>query len=121
MGRSAYSQNTAATDYYAGVKMADASKLWYNEINQPQSDSSAAALPEPLGFTGDNFQRFFIHFITVKKSNANPYQYIVTGKTKVKETTCRFSGIIQIVKACLFKDQLDEKYKQGFLESTIIF
>jgi hypothetical protein len=121
MGRSAYSQKRESSDYYAGLKMADASKLWYNDIDQPQSDSSAAALPEPLGFIGDNFQRFFIHFITVKKSNANPYQYIITGKTKVKENTCQFSGIIQIVKARLFKEQVDKKYKQGSVECTILF
>ncbi len=120
-GKSAYSQKTASTNYYASLKIPDASQVWYNNTDQPESDGSPAALPEPLGFIGDNYQRFYIHFISVKKSTANPYQYIVTGKTKVKENICLFSGTINIVKASLFKKQVGEKYKLGFAECTILF
>lgn len=98
----------------------DACKLWYNDGGHPENDSSAAVLPEPLGFIGGNYQRFYVHFISVKKSKANPYQYLVTGKTKVKKNICRLIGTIDIVKAGLFKEQVDGKYKQGFVECSIL-
>ncbi|MEO6819456.1 MAG: hypothetical protein ABI204_06995 [Ginsengibacter sp.] len=116
-----YSQKKVSTDYYAAVKKADLSKLWFNDEKQPENDSISVTLPEPLGFIGENYQRFYIHFISVKKSAANPYQYIVTGKTKVKENISSFSGIINVVKAGIYKKQVDKSYKQGFVECNVIF
>lgn len=116
-----YSQKLIPTDYYIEIKNADAGKLWYNDVNQPKNDSNDAALPKPLGFIGDNYQRFYIHFTSVRKSKTNLYQYIISGKTKVKENVCGFNGTINIVKASLFKEQVDENYKQGFVECTILF
>jgi hypothetical protein len=120
-GMLGYSQKKESTDYYAGIKMHDLTNVWYSDGDQPKSDSSAAVLPEPLGFIGINYQRFYIHFTAVQKSKTNPYEYIVAGKTKVKENICRFSGIIHIVKAGIFKEQVDEKFKQGYVACTILF
>ncbi|MEO7049458.1 MAG: hypothetical protein ABI091_29410, partial [Ferruginibacter sp.] len=87
-GQICYSQKIASTDYYNAIKKADLNKLWFNAENQPENDSISVTLPEPLGFIGDTYQRFYIHFISVKQNKLNPYQYIVTGKTKVKENIC---------------------------------
>ncbi|MEO6914473.1 MAG: hypothetical protein ABI151_01525 [Chitinophagaceae bacterium] len=116
-----HSQKTQSTDYYKAIRNADVSKCWYNDEDQPQNDSSMAAIPEPLGFIGENYQRFYIHFISVKKNKAKPYQYKVTGKTRVKGNVCRFTGMINIVKAELFKEKVDGKYTRGILESEILF
>ncbi|MEO6637750.1 MAG: hypothetical protein ABIN25_05710 [Ginsengibacter sp.] len=116
-----YAQQQISTDYFAGIKKINVSKLWFNDLTVPENDSISATLPEPLGFIGDNFQRFYIHFISVKKSEANPYQYIVTGKTKVKENVCNFSGTITVTKAGIYKEQIDKDFKQGFVECNIIF
>ncbi|MEO6819008.1 MAG: hypothetical protein ABI204_04735 [Ginsengibacter sp.] len=116
-----YSQKAISKDYYADIKKTNASKLWYNDMSVPENDSISVTLPEPLGFIGDNYQRFYIHFISVKKSKVNPYQYFVSGKTKVKEIISGFSGTINVVKAGIYKKQIDENYKQGSVECNIIF
>lgn len=88
---------------------------------EPESDRCAAALPEPPCYIGDNYHRFYSHFVSVDKSKTNPYQYIITGKTKVKRNVSRFSGIINILIAGPFKKQFGKKYKQGFVECFILF
>lgn len=51
-----------------------------------------------LGFIGDNYQRFQIHFSSIKKDPKNPFLYNVTGKTRVKSNVCDFSGTISVTK-----------------------
>jgi hypothetical protein len=36
-----------------------------------------------LGFIGENYQRFHIHFISIIQNPLNPYEYFAYGKTKV--------------------------------------
>jgi hypothetical protein len=62
--------------------------------------------PEPLGFIGDSFQRFYIHFSSVKKDENLPLRYSVTGKTRVNRDICSFSGTITIDSVYFFTDQL---------------
>jgi len=79
--------------------------------------------PEPLGYIGDTFQRFQIHITTISKSQANPYEYKITGKTKVKNNICRFSGIITIT-AATWKNPTEDigfsNYRFGHIISKII-
>jgi hypothetical protein len=48
------------------------------------------------GIIGDEHQRIRIKLISVKKNPINPNEYLVIGKSNVKETICDFSGIIKI-------------------------
>ena len=70
--------------------------------------------PEPIGFIGDNFQRFHIHFTSVKKMPDSPNEYLVTGKTKVKTAIYSFEGTIKITVSRLYKEAEFPKYEQGF-------
>ena len=49
-----------------------------------------------LGFIGNDFERFRIHFLSFKKDSTQPNQYLISGKDKVKENVCAFSGYLHI-------------------------
>ena len=74
---------------------------------------------EILGFIGDNYQRFYIHFISVIQNPTNPYEYFAYGKTKVKENICSFQGVIKISKSRIYKECLIPFYKEGYIECEV--
>lgn len=69
---------------------------------------------EPLGFIGDNYQRFFIHMISIIQNPVKPYEYLAYGKTRVKETVCTFQGTITIVQARIYNSTEIPGYRQGY-------
>ena len=78
--------------------------------------------PEPLGFIGDNYQRFQIHFTSFQKSEKNLHEYVITGKTRVKSNICSFTGTLKIVSAKYDNDpeMLDiTGFKSGIITSNI--
>ncbi len=110
-----------STNYLQGIKKNNLSKCWCMEKSEANNPDVETMLPEPIGVIGEQCQRFFIHYTSITKSLTNPYQYNVTGKTKVKENICDFSGTITIVKAGIYTKQLDNRYKQGFAECVVNF
>jgi hypothetical protein len=74
---------------------------------------------EPIGFIGDSYQRFYIHFNSIVKKSDCPYEYLVYGKTKVKETICEFIGTIKIIEAKTYIEGDLPKYKQGFANCEV--
>ena len=56
--------DTAPTDGIYSWWTETAKKEWINYDNEPMEDAWLHR-PEPLGFRGNNFQRFYIHFDTV--------------------------------------------------------
>ncbi len=113
-------------DFYDSIKYYDLSKLWCADsmlnldCSSNSSDPKYFTFPEPLGFIGDNFQRFEIHLLSIKKNKNNPYIYNVTGKTRVKANVSRFSGTItidtaEIVFDTIIMSALDaQKMKRGY-------
>src|SRR5690242_10027684 len=79
-----------SVDYFPSIKNYDLSKLWQADSIQIEGDGDNIPFPEPLGYIGDNFQRFYIHYISVTRSKNDPYQYNVYGKTMVRENICSF-------------------------------
>src|SRR5690606_31583927 len=75
---------------------------------------------EILGFIGDDYQRFFIHFVSVIQNPTDPYEYLVYGKTKVKETICSFQGTITVRQARTYINGDIPKYKQGYATCEVI-
>ena len=125
-------QHTGKGDFYDSAKYYDFSKIWHSDsvLNLEYvddtfgSDPKKFGFPEPLGFIGDNYQRFYIHFTKVKKSKQNPYQYSVTGKTKVKNNICSFKGMITIDTACFDLDStipVSAKLRSGHVICSCIF
>lgn len=49
-----------------------------------------------LGYIGKDYERFRIHFLSFKKDSTQPNRYLISGKDKVKENVCAFSGYLQI-------------------------
>jgi hypothetical protein len=110
-------QDPNTTDFYALIKNYDLSSQWKGDSIQLEGDGDMRKFPEPIGFIGDNYQRFYIHYVSVVKSG--DYEYRVQGKTKVKNNICSFTGTITIVKAKMYKRGDDPSYKQGFATCRI--
>jgi hypothetical protein len=117
----ANAQTPKSVDYFASIKNYDLRTLWHADSIQAEGDGDKISFPEPLGYIGDNYQRFYIHFISIIKSKDNPYHYIVHGKTKVKDNICNFSGIIIVTKALLYKESDDPKFRQGSVICDVTF
>lgn len=114
-------QQLRVVDYFTGIKEVDLSQVWLAVTDRIQDSSIESLPPEPLGFIGDHYQRFYIHYTAVVKSKTNLYQYIVHGKTKVKDLICNFTGTITIIQAGIYRDQVDKNYKQGYVKCLISF
>lgn len=52
--------------------------------------------PEPLGYIGNNFQRFYIHITEVGRSASDSLMYNLKGFTRTGETICPFEGELLI-------------------------
>lgn len=76
---------------------------------------------EPLGYIGDNYQRFYIHFVSVIPNPSNALEYLVFGKTKVKENICSFQGTMKVTEAKVFFDKEIPILKQGFIKGEYCF
>lgn len=126
-------QTKKTKDFYATLKKFDLSKLWcadsflifdcgFNEKKETVIENpSQMSFPEPLGFIGSDYQRFYIHYLSVTRSRANAYLYYVTGKNKVKNNICDFRGTITVKTARLDAVQTTPKYKQGVITGTFVF
>jgi hypothetical protein len=116
---SAGAQKPAAADYYKAIAKYDLSRLWRADSLFDQEEKKNFVFPEPLGFIGDNFQRFFIHYTSVRKNPQNPYEYIVAGKTRVKNTILPFTGKITVKRATLDRESDDPMYRQGTVYAEV--
>jgi len=103
-------QPGASIDYFSQIKALDLTRVWI-AVDGPKNVESTP--PEPLGFIGEHYQRFYIHYTSVVKNKSFPNQYNVRGKTKVKDQVCSFSGTITITKARLYKEQTDKNFQTG--------
>ncbi len=106
------------TDFYAQAGKANLATLWHAPkiffVGAPQPWDT---FPEPLGFIGSNYQRFYLHYTSVVKDAKNPYQYNVKGKTRVNNNICSFTGTITVEQAKRNLEPHPEypKYKYGYL------
>jgi hypothetical protein len=86
-----------------------------------ERDTNWIERAEPLGYIGENYQRFYIHFISVIQNPKNKLEYMVYGKTRVKTNICSFQGIIRIEKASTYKGEEALDIDQGFAEGSYEF
>ena len=118
-----YAQDTTTTNFYAQIKNYDLSAIitadsFLAEDREDSKDKVKRA--EILGFIGDDYQRLFIHFISVIQNPTNPYEYLVYGKTMVKENICPFQGTITVRQARIYRSSDVPTYKQGFAICDVI-
>ena len=119
----AQGQDSETIDFYNKIQDYDLSKIIIADsiVSGDREDSqNKYKRAEILGFIGDNFQRFQIHFISIIKNPTNPYEYFASGKTRVKDNICSFHGTITVKKAKLYKNGDSPTCKQGSANSEII-
>ncbi len=118
-----YAQDTTTTNFFDQIKAYDLSTVLAADsiLTEDREDGKEKfKRAEILGFIGDDYQRFFIHFVSVIQNPTNPYEYLVYGKTKVKETICSFQGTITIRQSRIYKSGDIPSYKQGFETCDVI-
>lgn len=74
------------------------------------------------GIIGPNCQRIQIHIDNVSKSEKKPDTYLVTGKSKVNNNICNFSGEIKLLKVYYSEYCEDSSKKQcGVIFANYVF
>ena len=107
--------------FMGSIKHYNLSKVWCaNKLKVYGDEEYIISFPEPFGFIGKNYQRFYLHYISVLKDSANPYKYYVTGKIRVYKNTCYFTGYLEIVKAAIDPSFYYGKYQQGTLQCKVV-
>jgi hypothetical protein len=115
-----YAQDTITSNFYNQIKTYNLAKIWTAKSFLIEDGSEKVERAEILGFIGDNYQRFFIHINKVRRNPINPYEYIVSGKTKVRGIICSFQGKIKVKQARVYKIGDIPIYKQGFATCYVI-
>jgi hypothetical protein len=116
-------QESNSTDFLSEIQKFDISDLWTLEKFQAEfeGDTSSTERQEPLGFIGENYQRFYIHFISVIQNPKNRLEYFVYGKTRVKTNICTFQGLITIQECKTYIESDLPPLKQGFVSGDYEF
>ena len=117
-----FAQAIPTSDFFAQIKNYDISTILIADsilIEDSENPKDKIKRTEILGFIGDNYQRFQIHFISIVQNPSNSYEYFAYGKTKVKENICSFQGTIKITKSRLYIEGDLPTYKQGFAECEV--
>jgi hypothetical protein len=116
-----FCQENDKVDFTTEIKNYDISELLTLEKFNVNNDNIIVQRQQPLGFIGENYQRFHISFISVIKNPDNPLEYFIYGKTKVKENICIFQGKLTVEKSRLCKESEFYKLKQGLLNGNYEF
>lgn len=117
----ANAQNIKTSDFSKEIKNYDTSDLWTLDSFETEYDTLAIEKAEPLGYIGENYQRFYIHFISVIQNPNNKLEYFIYGKTKVKENICTFQGTITINESKIYEESEVPNVKQGFAKGSYEF
>lgn len=88
----------------------DISFLWTGDISQD----------ERLGFIGDDFERFHIHFNSIIQNFDNPFEYLVYGKSMVKSNICEFQGSL-IIYEVGFDLENEDGSGSGYIKGDYLF
>lgn len=75
---------------------------------------------EIYGIIGDEHQRIRIKLLTARKNQKNPYEYLISGKSNVKETICDFQGTIYLIEIYEVKELrfgVDDEYADKGIKS----
>ena len=114
-----------STDYYAALKGKNLSALWLatNRMHPDRqySQGKSVAFPDPIGFIGPGYQRFYLHYTSIRPDAASPYVYRVAGKTRVKNNICAFTGTITVARARLYQAPNAEfpQFREGELTCQV--
>lgn len=113
--------DTSTVIFFNEIKRYNLSSILKSDSLLTEDNETAKLKREEiLGFIGNNYQRFYIHFTTVNKNTKIPNQYIVKGKTKINNIIHIFNGTITLTNARVYKNKEAANYTQGFTHSKIV-
>lgn len=116
-------QNITTTDFYSQLKNYNLSTILTAKkflAEDREGYKERIVRPAILGFIGEDYKRFFIHFTSIKQDAKNPYAYVVAGKTMVEDNICFFQGTITVQQASIYKSEDIPAYKQGYATCDVI-
>lgn len=116
-----YCQEPKSKDFLSQIEKQDISDIWTLRKLKIENDTLILDRPEPLGFIGENFQRFYIHFISVIQNQTDKLIYYVYGKTKLYDNICSFQGQIVIKEVRIYVEDEVPPFKTGFISGTYTF
>lgn len=117
-----FAQDIKTENFFIEIKNYDISEILMADnflAEDTENEKAKIKRAEMIGFIGTDFQRFFIHFVSMIQNPNNSYEYLVYGKTKVKETIRSFHGTILINQAEIYKIVDIPGYKQGFANCDV--
>lgn len=117
----AFGQDIKTTDFLTEIQNYDISDLLTLDKFQPEDDTAFVKRQEPIGYIGENYQRFHIHLISVIQNPTNKLEYFIYGKSMVKENICSFQGRITITESRTYIDGDLPPLKQGFVKGDYKF
>jgi len=85
-------QQQKTTNFLPEISKYDISDILTQTKFKAENDTTIVERQEPLGFIGENYQRFYIHFISAIQNPTDKLNYFIYGKTRVKENICSFQG-----------------------------
>ena len=117
-----HAQDTATNNFYKEISKYDLSVLWVGD-SVKESKNKNFKRPEPIGFIGDSFQRFYIHFISIAINPQRPYEYNVYGKTKIKNNIRSIHGTITVKSADTVRMAGNDRIERlmGWVVCNILF
>ncbi|PHI18606.1 hypothetical protein CEQ90_17035 [Lewinellaceae bacterium SD302] len=77
--------------------------------------------PEPIGYIGEGYKRLRIHYTKVEKSANDSLLYEVSGKTKVADNICDFTGTIRVTQANVDASEFAPDAQLGSLSGEFVF
>jgi hypothetical protein len=110
-----------STTDFPEIKNYDLSSVFTSDSITIEDGTRKIERPEFLGFFGDNYQRFYIHFISVIQNKDNPLEYFVYGKTKLKSNISDFQGTIRIQNSQTYNQGELPNFKQGYIVANYVF
>ena len=116
----AFGQEPKVKEYFIEINTTDFSDLWTTDSILAEN-RNLIERQEPIGFVGDDFQRFYIHFSSVIQNFEKPLEYFVYGKTKVKDKIFSFQGTITIIESKAFDSIEIPIIKQGDVKGKYEF
>lgn len=116
-----FGQQPKTTDFLTETTKYDFSNLWTLSKFQAEDDTIIIERQDPIGYIGENFQRFYIHFISVIQNPTNKLEYLIYGKTRVKSNVCSFQGKINILDSKIYIASEIPGVKQGYITGNYSF
>jgi hypothetical protein len=116
-------QESNLTNYLTELQNHNVSNLWtLKKIHwEFEGEKDSTDRGEFLGFIGNNYQRFYIHFVSVIQNPIKPLEYFVYGKTMVKNKISNFQGLIEISESEIYIDNDVSSLEQGDIKGEYNF